>query len=347
MSRHVREAGRPTTRVAASRKQRAERAIRVNDLGDQPNDRLAPSRLSVYGAGMRTRTARPRRRLGRSSGSAGTRSRSEASALKGKGGPKGKRPPFKPRAKAGKPATPLYLQLAGELIDGIQGGRFPIGSLLPREIELSAIHKVSRQTVRHAIAELRQKGLVSARKGVGTRVESVRAARRFNYSARSVADLFTLAAETVMIVKIRTMTVARGKLAAQLGCRSGHRWLYLGCLRTMADESRPLCWTDIFVDGRFAPIVQAQDAFRSAVFGLIEKEAGEAVVEIQQEIRAVILGNGEALRIAAAPSSPALEITRRYFSTGRRLIQVSVNTIPADRFFYSVEILRDTAPAEP
>jgi GntR family transcriptional regulator len=296
---------------------------------------------------MRARTSKPRRRLGLSSRSAETLSRLKTGAPKRKSLPKSKGPPFRLRAKERKPATPLYLQLASKLIDGIQSGRFPVGALLPREIELSAIHRVSRQTVRHAIAELRQKGLVSARKGVGTRVESVKAARRFNYSARSVADLFTLAAETVMTVRTRTMTVARGKLAAQLGCRSGHRWLYLGCLRTMANESRPLCWTDIFVDGRFAPIVQAQDAFRSAVFGLIEKEAGETVVEIQQEIRAVILGNGEALRIAAPPGSPALEITRRYFSTGRRLIQVSVNTIPADRFFYSIEILRETAPAKP
>jgi len=83
------------------------------------------------------------------------------------------------------------------------------------------------------------------------------------------------------------------------------------------------------------------------VFGLIEKEAGETVVEIQQEIRAVILVNGEALKIAAPPGSPAIETTRRHFSTGRRLIQVSVNTIPAVRFFYSVEILRKAAPAKP
>lgn len=296
---------------------------------------------------MRASTATSRRRAGLSSGSARTLSRPEACAPKRKRPPKGKRRAAKPRAPERKTATPLYLQLAGKLIDGIQSGRFPIGSLLPREIALSAIHKVSRQTVRHAIAELRQKGLVSARKGVGTRVESVKAARRFNYSAQSVADLFTMAAETVMTVRTRTMTVARGKLAAQLGCRSGHRWLHLGCLRTMANESRPLCWTDIFVDGRFAPIVRSQDAFRSAVFGLIEKQAGETVVEIQQEIRAVILLNGEALRIGAAPGSPALEITRRYFSTGRRLIQVSVNTVPADRFFYSVEILREAAPAKP
>jgi DNA-binding GntR family transcriptional regulator len=261
--------------------------------------------------------------------------------------PTGKRGPARARAARTKLATPLYLQLAGKLIEGIQNGRFPVGSLLPREIELSARYKVSRQTIRHAIAELRQKGLVSARKGVGTRVESAKAARRFNYSARSVADLFAMAAETVMTVRTKTMTVARGKLAARLGCRSGHRWLHLGCMRTIANESRPLCWTDIFVDARFAPIVQSHGVFRSAVFNLIEKGAGETVVEVEQEIRAVIFGASDAVRIAAAPGAPALEITRRYFSTGRRLIQVSINTLPADRFFYSVEILRQASPAIP
>ena len=114
---------------------------------------------------MRASTATSQRRAGLSSGSAETPSRPEARGPKRKRSPKAKRPAAKPRARERKTATPLYLHLAGKFIDGIHSGRFPIGSLLPREIELSAIHKVSRQTVRHAIAELRQKGLVSARKG--------------------------------------------------------------------------------------------------------------------------------------------------------------------------------------
>jgi GntR family transcriptional regulator len=282
----------------------------------------------------------------RSSGRGQRSSAVETSKAKAKRRLSGKAPAGKPRGGQPKPTTPLYLKLASQLIDGIQSGRFPVGSLLPREVELSAVHRVSRQTVRHAIAELRHKGLVSARKGVGTRVESVKAARRFNYSAQSIADLFMMAAETEMTVETRTMTVARGKLAARLGCRSGHRWLHLGCVRRVANESRPLCWTDIFIDGRLAPILRAQTVFRSAVFGLVEKESGETVVEIQQEIRAITLGEAHAARIAATPGSPALEITRRYFSTGRRLIQVSVNTLPSDRFFYSVEILRQAAAGD-
>src|ERR1700730_14066463 len=149
----------------------------------------------------------------------------------------GTAPGARNRRKNLKTTAPLYLQVANQLVDGIQSGNFPVGSLLPTEVELAAIHKVSRQTVRHAIAELRQKGLVSARKGVGTRIESVKAARRFNYSAQSVADLFTIAAETEMTVQARTMIVARGKLAAQLGCRGGARAPHLACLPALCQQA--------------------------------------------------------------------------------------------------------------
>jgi DNA-binding transcriptional regulator YhcF (GntR family) len=144
---------------------------------------------------MRASTATSRRRAGRSSGSAQTLSRPEARAPKRKRLPKGKCPAAKPRALERKTATPLCRQLAGKLIDGIQSGRFPIGSLLPREIELSGIHKVSRQTVRHAIGEWQQKGLVSARKGVGTRVESGKAARAGSTTPPRPSPTFMMAAE--------------------------------------------------------------------------------------------------------------------------------------------------------
>ena len=284
---------------------------------------------------------RPVRPVRSAPANGGGAERKEAKSRKRANGTAGPRSGAR-RANQAEGTAPLYLQVANKLLEGIQRGSFPVGSLLPTEVELSALHGVSRQTVRHAIGQLRDKGLVSARKGVGTRVELIKAARRFNYSAQSVGDLFNLAAETEMTVQKRSMIVARGSVAAQLGCRSGHRWLHLACLRTIIDESRPLCWTDIFVDGRLAPILRKHDRFRSAVFALIEREAGETVVEIQQEIRAILLDDANAERLQAERQSPALQITRRYFSTGRRLIQVSVNTIPSDRFFYSVEILSQT-----
>ncbi len=103
-------------------------------------------------------------------------------------------------AEIGRGRTARYLRLARTLQDAIQAGAYPVGSLLPTEIDLSAQHGVSRQTVRQAIGQLRQLKLLSARKGVGTRVEARHAARRFNYAALSATDLVEFAEDTEMTI---------------------------------------------------------------------------------------------------------------------------------------------------
>jgi DNA-binding GntR family transcriptional regulator len=238
-------------------------------------------------------------------------------------------------------STPRYLQLARVLQDAIQSGAYPVGSLLPTEIDLSLRHDVSRHTVRQAIGQLRQQGLLTARKGVGTRIEARQGTRRFTYSALSATDLVEIATDTELTIERSEWVRARGPLAAELGCRAGHRWQHLGCTRRADGDERPLSWTEIYVDGRLAEQLSLPRTLRTALFVLLEKQSGEMLTEIQQEIRATVIDATMAARLDADPGAPALEITRRYFSTGRRLVLVAVNTLPADRFFYSVEIKRD------
>ncbi len=66
---------------------------------------------------------------------------------------------------------PLYIQLGNWLEKMIKNGDFQVGSMLPPEAELSKNAEVNRNTVRHAIELLIQKGLVEKRKGVGTMVK--------------------------------------------------------------------------------------------------------------------------------------------------------------------------------
>jgi GntR family transcriptional regulator len=242
---------------------------------------------------------------------------------------------------SGKPTTPRYLQLAHRLLGAIRDGSYPVGSLLPTEVELSSQYRVSRQTVRQAIGELRQQNILSARKGVGTRVEARTQARRFSYSVMSANDLVDIATESELIVGRSETIEARAGLAADLGCRSGHRWQHLGCRRYVDGEPRPLSWVDVYIDGRLAPSLKLPKVFRTALFLILERQSGEVLTQIRQEIRATILDEAMSQRLNAEQGAPALEITRRYFSTGRRLVLVAINTFPADRFHYSVDITRD------
>ncbi len=134
------------------------------------------------------------------------------------------------------------------------------------------------------------------------------------------------------------MVRARGPLAAELGCRAGHAWLQLGCMRRWSGETRPLSWVRIYVDAGLAATLQLPPVLRNALFLLLERQSGESIAEIQQEIRATNLDAAMALRLAG---DAALQITRRYFGGGQRLMMVAVSTLPSDRFFYSVSISRD------
>lgn len=65
-------------------------------------------------------------------------------------------------------AQPLYQQLAGHLLQQIDGGRLRPGQRLPSEPELMEMHGVSRVTVRQAVALLVRGGKLVTQRGKGT-----------------------------------------------------------------------------------------------------------------------------------------------------------------------------------
>lgn len=63
---------------------------------------------------------------------------------------------------------PLYLQLKNQLLDDISAGVYTKGQRIPTENELAQTFSVSRITVRKALKELEQEGLLVRRQGKGT-----------------------------------------------------------------------------------------------------------------------------------------------------------------------------------
>ena len=64
--------------------------------------------------------------------------------------------------------TPLYLQLAKQLINSINNQEFGSDNKLPSELELCDIYSVSRVTVRKAIDVLVSDGVLIKQRGKGT-----------------------------------------------------------------------------------------------------------------------------------------------------------------------------------
>ncbi len=71
-------------------------------------------------------------------------------------------------------SSPLYHQLMQRLAEDIERGKYTVGSRIPPEHELETLYKVSRVTVRRALAELTAEGLLEKKQGKGTFVSTPR-----------------------------------------------------------------------------------------------------------------------------------------------------------------------------
>jgi DNA-binding GntR family transcriptional regulator len=242
---------------------------------------------------------------------------------------------------------PLYVQIAATLAGQIAKGAHPVGSLLPTEAELQQQFHVSRYVVRQAIQHLRSMGLVTARKGVGTRVEARQAAARFLLTMHSVGDIRQYATGMRLEIQDVDETVLRGSKAALIGARPGRRFLRITGIRRRDRDNKPVSHAEIFIDDAFSAIKAEIPTVGTAIWEMIERQSGETLVEVEQQIDAVTLNGELAQLLEVAEGTPALRVIRRYYVTGRRLVELSINLHPANRFSYNMRIKRDVGSATP
>jgi GntR family transcriptional regulator len=149
----------------------------------------------------------------------------------------------------------LYVEIAEKLTDEITGRRYPVGSLLPTEIELAKSYGISRQTVRAALDLLRQRGYISRKKSVGTRVEAIEAPPRYVQIVDSIEDLVKVAAWEVRDISSVSELVLDKAAARRLQAPLSSQWLVFSGLRVDVRAKRePVAKVRFYVDIRFADI---------------------------------------------------------------------------------------------
>ncbi len=242
---------------------------------------------------------------------------------------------------------PRYRQVAQTLLTEIQGGRYPVGGLLPTEHQLCEEFGASRFTVREAIRQLAQLGLVNRQPGVGTRVRAKSAISGYRQEMQRLSDLHQYSAETEFEVLHSAPIEVERDLAQMLRAKSGQVWLRVEGVRRAGAAPMPICFTEIYIHPAFRAVTGlAGRRSREPVYALIEQQFGEEVVAIDQQIRAVAVSASMGRILGAKPGSPALWICRHYTNRRGETIEVAISTHPAERFSYSETFRRDWQPEQ-
>ena len=224
---------------------------------------------------------------------------------------------------------PLYASLAQALLRDIAQERYPVGTLLPTEDAIASRHAVSRHTVRQALRELKEAGVISSHPGIGTRVRAPSESPRVFGGINSIGELLQFAESTEMRVLARKEIVADAAFAAEYDCKRGQAWLQLTLLRKVADEKRPLGHLQAYVRPEYAEAVSREKVYTRPVYALIEEHYGVAIVEVQQEITAVNLDADVARALKAAEGQAAMRITRYFLDRNGTTVEISVGHYPS------------------
>ncbi|WP_185961193.1 GntR family transcriptional regulator [Telmatospirillum sp. J64-1] len=238
-----------------------------------------------------------------------------------------------------------YLDVAEVIMAEIKAGHDPVGSFLPSELMLAKKYGVSRSTVRAALSHLQGLGIISRRRGSGTRIEASEPAPIYVHSMVASGDQLQFAGPTRREVQLLEDIVADESLACRLDNRPGRRWLRIGQTRHVENSDVPVCWTDVYVDHAYSDIRDSIKTYPGLVYTLIEERYGIVISRIDQSLRAVGLPEEYSEILQAPADSHALELTRRYRNASLTCELIAISYLPSGRYSYDLTLSRVSQPA--
>lgn len=135
---------------------------------------------------------------------------------------------------------PLWREISQSLERRILARELTPGDKLPTEFELSREFMVNRHTVRRALSDLQDKGIVESTQGRGSYVRRpaapMRLQRRPRFTEHVISRGRTPRTETIKLL----VRPADSKVAAQLGIRAGQPVVYLERRRFIDEEPTAL-----------------------------------------------------------------------------------------------------------
>ena len=228
--------------------------------------------------------------------------------------------PDVPRVEGAPSFSPLYRQIKGLIINGLQAGEWKAGEAIPSEIELAARFGVSQGTVRKAIDELSAESVLVRRQGKGTFV-ATHAEQKIQYRfLRLVPDEGTESLGRQLLDCRRQRAPAW--IARQLQMRAGDAMVEVR--RLLHSKGRPVVLDDIWLPGNLFKGLTAErlQDWRGPMYRLFEAEFAVHMIRAEEKLRAVAAAGEDAELLALPAGTPLLSVERLSFTYGDRPVEL-------------------------
>lgn len=228
--------------------------------------------------------------------------------------------------------VPLYHQLAHQLKDAVASGQLAKGAFLGNELQLADQWRVSRPTVRRAIQELVDDGLLVRRRGVGTQVVNDQVRRPFTLSSL-YDDLAGAGRQPVTDVIELSRAAAPADVAVALALPARTPAVHLMRLRSAGAQRLAVLRNWLIVD--VAGDLTAEVLANRSLYELL-RERGVRPHSADQRLGAKAASEAEATLLGLAPGAPLVTMRRVMRDDTGRPVEVGDHVY--DAAHYAVEL---------
>ena len=235
-----------------------------------------------------------------------------------------------------KSPIPLYYQLKQIMIEKIKTREWEPDSLVPSERELTELYRVSRATVRQAISELVNAGMLYRKQGKGTFVahpkleQSLRSIYSFTHSMRA------LGLEPSSRVLVQAVVDPPQEVRQMLNLKVGEKVIKLERIRLANGE--PLLVENTCVPEKLAPGLNTVDLAGGSLYDFLTHKYHHTISSARESLEPVIIDNYTADLLRVQPHKPAFAVERVAFTAESQPVEHTKSIARGDRLRYIVEL---------
>ncbi|MDH7475766.1 MAG: GntR family transcriptional regulator [Anaerolineae bacterium] len=231
---------------------------------------------------------------------------------------------------------PLYYQLMEGLRRRIEEGEWKPGDLIPSERELSETYGISRMTVRQALAELVNDGLLRRDQGRGTFVAKPKIRKQLSRLTSFTEDMRARGKQASAQVLRLEIVPARPKVADVLQIEVEQRVVLVERLRLADGEPVGIERSHLSFNGCE---ILLQEDLSGSLYQVLSQRFGLIPTQAQEEIEASACGPREAQVLGIQENEPVLLIRRRTLDQDGHPFEYVESTYRGDNYIFSVELI--------
>jgi len=233
-----------------------------------------------------------------------------------------------------KSSVPLYFQLSELLEKSILSGQLSAGDRLENEISICERLGLSRPTVRRAIEELVDKGLLVRRRGLGTQVVHGQVTRGVELT--SLFDDLERAGRkpSTKVLELKLLP-ADSIVAQQLGVLVGQKVVFLHRVRSAGNT--PVAVMQNWIHPRFENLTE-KDVSGAGLYEWLRQQ-GASIQIARQKIGARRASAKEASLLEIEKNSPVLTMDRTAFDNSGVALEYGQHCYRTDLYSFEFTIV--------